>query len=239
MSDSSDHMEFSPTKFEQVSALEKFRDTFTGVSALHKSIHGMDGRSPSSRNSFKDLYLSSTQTMIRRKEEMVKLTAILQSTIVSIANASRTTIGPPLLKSRPTLQAQVSKIKKIRVPDRDTPPNDELKYCKDLEAVLTHANSSDINTLDLAIVAVLVLPNKKGSPIEILKFLSNLDFAPNLGIVLRTLLTVSIIMASGERSFSKLKLIKKFLHSITTEDRLNGLTTIAIEHELAEEINVK
>ncbi|GFV29173.1 hypothetical protein TNCV_4602051 [Trichonephila clavipes] len=46
------------------------------------------------------------------------LTAILQSTIVSIANASCTTIGPPLLKSRPTLQAQVSKIKKIRVPDR-------------------------------------------------------------------------------------------------------------------------
>ncbi|GFT88331.1 hypothetical protein TNCV_5074321 [Trichonephila clavipes] len=27
--------------------------------------------------------------------------------------------------------------------------------------------------------------------------------------------------------------------STTTEDRLNGLTTIAIEHELAEEINVK
>ncbi|GFX75942.1 nucleic-acid-binding protein from transposon X-element [Trichonephila clavipes] len=34
-------------------------------------------------------------------------------------NASCTTIGPPFLKSRPTLQAQVSKIKKIRVPDRD------------------------------------------------------------------------------------------------------------------------
>ncbi|GFW85263.1 hypothetical protein TNCV_3250031 [Trichonephila clavipes] len=34
------------------------------------------------------------------------------------ANASCTTIGPPLQKSRPTLQAQVSKTKKIRVPDR-------------------------------------------------------------------------------------------------------------------------
>ncbi|GFW34877.1 uncharacterized protein TNCV_978151 [Trichonephila clavipes] len=40
-------------------------------------------------------------------------------------------------------------------------------------------------------------------------------------------------------SFSKLKLIKEFLRSTTTEDRLNGLTTIDIEHELAEEINVK
>ncbi|GFX78337.1 hypothetical protein TNCV_345341 [Trichonephila clavipes] len=64
-------MEFSPTKFEQVSACEKIRDTVTGISTLHKSIYGMDGRSPSPRNSFKDLYLSSTQAMIRRKEEMV------------------------------------------------------------------------------------------------------------------------------------------------------------------------
>ncbi|GFT91629.1 hypothetical protein TNCV_686581 [Trichonephila clavipes] len=71
MSDSSDHMEFSPTKFEQVSACEELRDTVTCVSALHKSIRGMDGRSPSPRNSLKDLYLSSTQAMIRRKEEMV------------------------------------------------------------------------------------------------------------------------------------------------------------------------
>ncbi|GFT45871.1 dimer_Tnp_hAT domain-containing protein [Trichonephila clavipes] len=95
--------------------------------------------------------------------------------------------------------------------------------------------------MDLAdkIAAVLPLLNKKESPIEILKFRSNLDSAPNLGIVLRILLTLPISVASGERSFSKLKLIKKFLRSSTTEDRLNGLTTIAIEHELAEEINVK
>ncbi|GFV93916.1 hypothetical protein TNCV_1811711 [Trichonephila clavipes] len=71
MSDSSDNMEFSPTKFNQISACEKLRDTVTGISTLHKSIYGMDGHSPSSRNSFKDLYISSTQAMIRRKEEMV------------------------------------------------------------------------------------------------------------------------------------------------------------------------
>ncbi|GFS57202.1 uncharacterized protein TNCV_491191 [Trichonephila clavipes] len=40
---------------------------------------------------------------------------------------------------------------------KDTPQNVELKYCKDLETVLTDGNSSDINALDLAdeIVAVL------------------------------------------------------------------------------------
>ncbi|GFS58363.1 uncharacterized protein TNCV_2475191 [Trichonephila clavipes] len=105
-----------------------------------------------------------------------------------------------------------------------THQNDELKYCKDLETVLTDGNSPDINALDLAdeIVAVLALLNKKESPIEILKFRSNLRFAPNLGIVLRILLTIPISVASGERNFSKLKLIKKFLRSFTTEDRLNG-----------------
>ncbi|GFU65077.1 hypothetical protein TNCV_1351931, partial [Trichonephila clavipes] len=45
---------------------ETKRYTVTGISALHMSIHGMDGRSPSPRNSFKDLYLL-TQAMIRRK----------------------------------------------------------------------------------------------------------------------------------------------------------------------------
>ncbi|GFX61755.1 hypothetical protein TNCV_1382531 [Trichonephila clavipes] len=72
MSVSSDNMELSPTKSEQVSACEKLRDTVTGISALHLSIHGMDGRSPSPGNVCMDLYHSSTQAMIRRKEELRK-----------------------------------------------------------------------------------------------------------------------------------------------------------------------
>ncbi|GFU44882.1 nucleic-acid-binding protein from transposon X-element [Trichonephila clavipes] len=71
MSESSDYMELSQSKFDQVSACEKLRDTVTGISALHLSIHGMDGRSPSPGNSFMDMYISGKQAMIRRKEEMV------------------------------------------------------------------------------------------------------------------------------------------------------------------------
>ncbi|GFY11580.1 uncharacterized protein TNCV_4230491 [Trichonephila clavipes] len=114
-------------------------------------------------------------------------------------------------------------------------------YIRDLKATPeTDGNSSDINALDLAdeIVAVLALLNKKESLIEILKFISNLDFASNLRIVLRVLLTLPISVASGERSFSKLKL-RNILRSRTIDDRLNGLATKAIEHELAEEINDK
>ncbi|GFS69265.1 hypothetical protein TNCV_4010891 [Trichonephila clavipes] len=71
MSDTSEGMEFSPTRLAQVAVCEKLRDTVTGISALHKSLHEMDGRSPSLRNSHKELYLSSTHAMIRRKEKMV------------------------------------------------------------------------------------------------------------------------------------------------------------------------
>ncbi|GFX47473.1 uncharacterized protein TNCV_618321 [Trichonephila clavipes] len=64
-------MEVSPTRQAQVAACEKLRDTVTGISALHMSLH--DGRSSSPLNSFKELYLTSTQAMIKRKEEMVKV----------------------------------------------------------------------------------------------------------------------------------------------------------------------
>ncbi|GFT83469.1 hypothetical protein TNCV_232311 [Trichonephila clavipes] len=71
MSDTSERMEFSPTRLAQVAACEKLRDTVTGISALHKSLHETDRHSPSPRNSCKELYLSSTHAMNRRKEEMV------------------------------------------------------------------------------------------------------------------------------------------------------------------------
>ncbi|GFT03238.1 hypothetical protein TNCV_3610931 [Trichonephila clavipes] len=69
MSDSSEIMEVSPTRQAQVAACEKLRDTVTGISTLHLSLH--DGRSPSPQNSFTELYRMSTQAMIKRKEEMV------------------------------------------------------------------------------------------------------------------------------------------------------------------------
>ncbi|GFT06649.1 integrase catalytic domain-containing protein [Trichonephila clavipes] len=116
MSESSDYMELSPSKFDQVSACAKLRDTVTGISALHLSIHGMDGRSPSPGNSFMDMYISGKQAMIREKSGDAHCHPPINDR--SIANASCTAIGSPPLKSRPSLQAQVSKTMKIRVPDR-------------------------------------------------------------------------------------------------------------------------
>ncbi|GFW74323.1 hypothetical protein TNCV_3438761 [Trichonephila clavipes] len=46
--------------------------------------------------------------------------------ITSIADVSCTPIGPPLLKSRPPLQTQVSNTTNIRVPDRETKKPERL-----------------------------------------------------------------------------------------------------------------
>jgi hypothetical protein len=42
-----------------------------------------------------------------------------------------------------------------------------------------------------------------------------------------------VSVASGERSFSKLKLVKSYLRSTMGQDRLNGLALMSIEKEIA------
>ncbi|GFV87526.1 hypothetical protein TNCV_3281641 [Trichonephila clavipes] len=65
MSESSDYMELSPSKFDQVSACEKLRDTVQ-VSQLF-IYHSRVERSPQPRNSFMDMYISGKQAMIRKR----------------------------------------------------------------------------------------------------------------------------------------------------------------------------
>ena len=50
------------------------------------------------------------------------------------------------------------------------------------------------------------------------------------------LTTIPVTVASAERSFSKLKLLKSYLRSTMTQERLNGLATIAIENDVLEKI---
>lgn len=55
-------------------------------------------------------------------------------------------------------------------------------------------------------------------------------------IAYRILLTISVTVASVERSFSQLKLLKTYMRSTMLQDRLNGLAMIAIENELLESV---
>lgn len=60
---------------------------------------------------------------------------------------------------------------------------------------------------------------------------------PNVDIALRMYLTLPVSNASGERSFSKLALIKHRLRTTMTEDRLNNLTVMSIEYDLLRQMD--
>lgn len=60
---------------------------------------------------------------------------------------------------------------------------------------------------------------------------------PNAAIAYRILLTIPVSVASGERTFSKLKLIKTYLRNTMGQERLNNLAIISIEKDLAKDID--
>jgi len=69
----------------------------------------------------------------------------------------------------------------------------------------------------------MTLPNSLMSALEILEFVMATDCFPNVSVAYRILLTVHVTVASAERSFSKLKLLKNYLRSTMSQERLNGL----------------
>lgn len=65
-----------------------------------------------------------------------------------------------------------------------------------------------------------------------------LSSLPNLSTALQLFLVLPVTSASAERSFSKLKLIKSFLRSAMTNERLNCLALISIENERASNLDL-
>jgi len=59
---------------------------------------------------------------------------------------------------------------------------------------------------------------------------------PNASIAYRILLTIHVTVASAERSFSKLKLIKSYLRSTMSQEKLNGLAILSIENEMLKKL---
>lgn len=114
---------------------------------------------------------------------------------------------------------------------------DDLKEkCKNLQTVLT-ADNSDVNGEELLQEIIILSPmlSKDSCTETTLSYLTKnsiIDLFPNVFVALRILLTLPISVASGERSFSKLKIIKNYLRSTISQDRLSGLSTLAIENEI-------
>ncbi|GKA40753.1 zinc finger MYM-type protein 1-like protein [Tanacetum coccineum] len=113
-------------------------------------------------------------------------------------------------------------------------------HCSHLEAALKNSERSDVDANDLYMELRLLsnyLPNKNLGPVDILNFLKERDVFPNAMIAYRVLLTIPVTVASAERSFSKLKLLKSYLRSTMSQERLNGLALISIENEQLDNID--
>ena len=52
-------------------------------------------------------------------------------------------------------------------------------------------------------------------------------------------MTVLVAVATAERSFSKLKLIKNFLRSSMSHERLSGLALLSIENKRAKNLDFR
>ena len=113
-----------------------------------------------------------------------------------------------------------------------------------LECFLTHETYSDIDSLDLfSKLKVLkeVFQINENCPINVLNYTKRLESFPNACIAFRILLTILVTVAPApvERSFSKLKLIKSYLRSTMSQERLSGLAILSIENEMLAELECK
>ena len=61
---------------------------------------------------------------------------------------------------------------------------------------------------------------------------------PGLATACVLFATIPVTVASAERSFSTLKLIKTYLRSSIPQDRFDGLSLLAIENEDAKQLNI-
>jgi hypothetical protein len=110
--------------------------------------------------------------------------------------------------------------------------------CLNLEGFLKH----DLDGLDLfSELKVLkeILQIEESAPIDILNYIKRLDSFPNTCIAYRILLTILVTVVSAERSFSKLKLIKSYLRSTMSQEKLNGLAILSIEKKVLENLEYK
>jgi hypothetical protein len=99
---------------------------------------------------------------------------------------------------------------------------------------------SDIDTNDLYVELKFLqefIPKETMGPVEVLDYLKCHDCFLNASIAYRILLTILVTIASAERSFSKLKLLKSYMRTMMTQQTLNDLVIISLESKVLEKID--
>lgn len=112
-----------------------------------------------------------------------------------------------------------------------------LQKCLSVERALQAAREGGICGSELH--EELQLPRKMegvgAMPLDTVKMVTGLcDTFLGVCVVLRTVLTMLVSVASTERSFSKPKLIKNYLCSATSHERLDDLASLCTENEYTE-----
>ncbi|XP_022003071.1 zinc finger MYM-type protein 1-like [Helianthus annuus] len=115
--------------------------------------------------------------------------------------------------------------------------------CYRLEDALKYEGESDIDAKELCTELKLIttfLPRHIDNAFDVLDYIfqrsTTYPYAIN---AYKVLLTIPVTVASAERSFSKLKLLKTYLRSTMSQERLNGLATISIESEILDTMDYK
>ncbi|KAK4873915.1 hypothetical protein RN001_013275 [Aquatica leii] len=109
-----------------------------------------------------------------------------------------------------------------------------IKYSADINATEFW---SEIETLKSQVEATTLFDKCEcQSSMGLLKAVVELDLKemfPNVVVAIKIFLTMPVTVASCERSFSKLKLIKTYLRSTMGQERLSGLAILSIERDIA------
>jgi len=124
-------------------------------------------------------------------------------------------------------------------------PRPELtKQCKQLEIALTDGGDCDIDGAMLAdeldSFKTLIPSMARKNPRKLLQYMHKhklCDAFPHATVALRIWLTLPVTVTSGERSFSKLKLIKTYLRSTMTQERFTNLAILSIEQGVAKTLD--
>lgn len=114
--------------------------------------------------------------------------------------------------------------------------------CEALGTTLHFEGHSDLDSKELVqeIKNFPDLPSQTMSLFELITFMHDKDLSeiyPNFWTALRIAMTLPVTVAQAERSFSKLKLIKSYLRSTMSQERLTGLAVISINHVIGEQIS--
>uniref|UniRef100_A0A8R7VDC5 HAT C-terminal dimerisation domain-containing protein n=1 Tax=Triticum urartu TaxID=4572 RepID=A0A8R7VDC5_TRIUA len=119
--------------------------------------------------------------------------------------------------------------------------NDLRRCCTNFAKTFSHDNSADVDLDDFVSelkVLQMILPNTLMPADQIFEFVRAADCYPNVSIAYRILLTMPVTVASAERSFSKLKLLKNYLRSTMSQERLNGLAICCVEKDVLDNIDL-